>query len=179
MTSNISEVQDEQRSPAPDLSVLAEQLVVAAARSEGVEPTAPGGLLTGLTQQVLGTALDVELSDHLGHDRGERSGSGNVRSGSSGKTVRTDVGEMRINVPRDRAGTFTPAGGAHACPAADRLRRRGAQPVGQGLDDRGYRQPSSRYLRHRGVPGSGVPGHRRGRGGPAGSLVRWMRGGFH
>jgi len=32
---------------------------------------------------------------------------GNVRYGSSGKTVCTDVGEVRINVPRDRAGTFT------------------------------------------------------------------------
>ena len=107
MTTNISEVQDVQRSPAPDLSALAGQLV-AAARSEGVELTGPGGLLTGLTRQVLQTALDVELSDHLGHDRGERSGSGNVRNGSSGKTVRTDVGDVRINVPRDRAGTFTP-----------------------------------------------------------------------
>jgi putative transposase len=31
-----------------------------------------------------------------------------VRNGSSAKTVRTDVGEVRIGVPRDRAGTFTP-----------------------------------------------------------------------
>ena len=36
------------------------------------------------------------------------SGSGNVRNGSSAKTVRTDVGEVRINVPRDRVGTFSP-----------------------------------------------------------------------
>jgi transposase-like protein len=59
--------------------------------------------LTVLTKQVLETALDVELADHLGHDRGERSGSGNVRNGSSAKTVRTDVGEVRIAAPRDRA----------------------------------------------------------------------------
>jgi len=39
---------------------------------------------------------------------GCRSGSGNVRNGSSPKTTRTDVGEVRISVPRDRAGTFTP-----------------------------------------------------------------------
>jgi transposase-like protein len=93
---------------APDLSTLADQLV-AAARTQGVELTGPGGLLTGLTKQVLETALDVELSDHLGHEHGERSGSGNVRNGSTGKTVRTDVGEVRLTVPRDRAGTFTPA----------------------------------------------------------------------
>ena len=91
----------------PDLSALAEQLV-ATARTRGVELTGPGGLLTGLTRQVLETALGTELGEHLGHERGERSGSGNVRNGSSQKTVRTDVGEVRINVPRDRAGSFAP-----------------------------------------------------------------------
>jgi transposase-like protein len=106
MTSKFPDVQPD---PAgPDLSALADQLV-AAARTQGVELTGPGGLLTGLTKQVLETALDVELGEHLGHDRGERSGTGNVRNGSSQKTVRTDVGEVRITVPRDRAGTFAPA----------------------------------------------------------------------
>jgi putative transposase len=57
---------------------LAEQLVLAA-RTQGVELTGPGGLPTGLTKQVLETALDVEFADHLGHDRGKWSGSGNVR----------------------------------------------------------------------------------------------------
>ena len=58
---------------------------------------------------MLETALDVELTEHLGHERHERCGGGNVRNGGSQKTVRTDVGEVRITVPRDRAGTFTPA----------------------------------------------------------------------
>jgi hypothetical protein len=57
---------------------------------------------------VLETALGAELDEHLGHERGERSRSGNVGNGSSPKTVRTDLGEVRINVPRDRAGTFAP-----------------------------------------------------------------------
>src|SRR3954452_11232123 len=92
----------------PDLSELADRLV-AAARTSGVEPTGPGGLLTGLTKQVLETALEVELTEHLGHERHERSAAGSVRNGSTPKTVRTDVGEVRIDVPRDRAGTFTPA----------------------------------------------------------------------
>ena len=108
MTTKITDVQQDDGSATPDLSALADRLV-AAARTQGVELTGPGGLLTGLTKQVLETALDVELSEHLGHDRGERSGSGNVRNGSSQKTVRTDVGEVRLTVPRDRAGTFTPA----------------------------------------------------------------------
>ena len=104
MTTKITDVQQDDGSATPDLSALADRLV-AAARTQGVELTGPGGLLTGLTKQVLETALDVELSEHLGHDRGERSGSGNVRNGSSQKTVRTDVGEVRLTVPRDRAGT--------------------------------------------------------------------------
>jgi transposase-like protein len=108
MTTKITAVQPEERPAQPDLSALADQLV-AAARTQGVELTGPGGLLTGLTKQVLETALDVELSEHLGHDRGERSGTGNVRNGSTQKTVRTDVGEVRLTVPRDRAGTFAPA----------------------------------------------------------------------
>jgi putative transposase len=107
MTTNITEVPVEQPLVEPDFSAVAEQLV-ASARTQGVELTGPGGLLTGLTKRVLETALDVELADHLGHDRGERSGSGNVRNGSSGKMVRTDVGEVRINVPRDRVGSFSP-----------------------------------------------------------------------
>lgn len=87
---------------------LAEQLV-AAARTQGLALTGPGGLLAGLTKQVLETALEVEMSEHPGHGRGERSANGNLRNGSSAKTVRTDIGDVRIAVPRDRAGTFTPA----------------------------------------------------------------------
>jgi transposase-like protein len=94
----------------PGLAALAEGLV-AAARSQGVELTGPGGLLTGLTRQVLETALEVEMSEHLGYDRHDPVGhhSGNSRNGSTEKTVRTELGDVRITVPRDRAGSFTPA----------------------------------------------------------------------
>lgn len=111
MTTNVTEQQqgsERAAVAAPDLSSLADQLV-SAARSQGVELTGPGGLLTGLTKQVLETALDVELTEHLGHERHERSVGGNVRNGGTQKTVRTDVGDVRITVPRDRAGTFSPA----------------------------------------------------------------------
>jgi putative transposase len=107
MTRKLSDVEPAEGPVAPDLSALAEQLV-ATARTRGVELTGPGGLLTGLTRQVLESALGAELDEHLGHERGERSGTGNVRNGSSRKTVRTDVGEVRLSVPRDRAGTFAP-----------------------------------------------------------------------
>lgn len=55
------------------------------------------------------TALNIELAEHLGHEHGEPAGTnGNVRNGYSAKTVRTEVGDVRIRVPRDRAGTFEP-----------------------------------------------------------------------
>jgi transposase-like protein len=71
MTTEIAKEQAAQEEPMPDLSVVANQLV-AAARRQGVELTGPGGLLTGLTKQVLETALEVELTEHLGHERNER-----------------------------------------------------------------------------------------------------------
>jgi putative transposase len=87
---------------------LAEQLV-AQAREQGIALTGPGGLLTGLTKQVLETALDAEMTEHLGHERGGVPGpGGKVRNGRSTKTVRTEIGDVRIEVPRDRAGSFEP-----------------------------------------------------------------------
>lgn len=73
-----------------DLSALAEQLV-ATATNQGIELTGPNGLLNGLTRQVLQSALEAELADHLGYDRYHTAGrgSGNSRNGSSPKTVRT------------------------------------------------------------------------------------------
>ena len=85
---------------------LAEELI-GRARSEGVQLTGPGGLLTGITKMVLETALETELSDHLGYDKGDPAGRGspNSRNGRSPKTVHTDAGPVRIAVPRDRAGS--------------------------------------------------------------------------
>lgn len=92
-----------------DMSELAEQLVAAAA-GQGVQLTGNDGLLTALTRQVLQTALEVEMADHLGFDKGDPAGRGspNIRNGSYPKTVRTEIGDVRIDVPRDRAGTFEP-----------------------------------------------------------------------
>ena len=57
------------------------------------------------------TALEEELSEHLGYDRHDPAGyrSGNSRNGIRSKTVLTDAcGAIEIEVPRDRAGTFEP-----------------------------------------------------------------------
>ncbi len=88
---------------------LAQELVERA-RSEGVELVGPGGLLTGLTKTVLETALDAEMEDHLGYAKHAVEGrdKGNSRNGMRSKTVLTEVGEVQINVPRDREGSFEP-----------------------------------------------------------------------
>jgi len=88
---------------------LAQELV-ARARVEGVELVGPGGLLTGLTKTVLETALEAEMVDHLGYAKHAPEGRdrGNSRNGNRSKTVLTEVGEVVIEVPRDRDGSFDP-----------------------------------------------------------------------
>ena len=84
--------------------------LVARARADGVELTGDGGLLTDLVRQVLQAGLEVEMEDHLGyaaHDPIGR-GSGNSRNGTYPKTVTTEVGQVELAVPRDRAGSFDP-----------------------------------------------------------------------
>jgi len=85
--------------------------LVARAREQGVSLTGPDGLLKQLTKTVLETALNQELTEHLGHDKHDPAGNeaGNVRNGSRAKTVLTESsGEVGIVVPRDRSGTFEP-----------------------------------------------------------------------
>src|SRR3954452_21202843 len=86
------------------------QTLVEQARAEGVELVGPGGLLTGLTKTVLETALEAELSEHLGYDKHDPVGRnrGNSRNGTRTKTVLTAVGPVQIEVPRDRDGSFEP-----------------------------------------------------------------------
>jgi putative transposase len=86
---------------------LAEQLV-ARAREDGVNLVGPDGLLSGIVGQLLETALEVEMSEHLGYERHERSPSTNSRNGASSKTLHSDVGPVTIEVPRDRDSSFDP-----------------------------------------------------------------------
>jgi transposase-like protein len=97
---------------ASDTSAMrewAEQLV-ARARAEGVDLTGDDGLLTGIVRQVLQAGLEVELEDHLGYERYDPAGrnSGNSRNGSYPKTVTTEIGEVEVQMPRDRNGSFEP-----------------------------------------------------------------------
>jgi putative transposase len=86
--------------------------MVAEARQRGLELTGPNGVLKLFTKNVLETALNEEMTEHVGHEKNRaESGreSANVRNGSRSKSIISDaVGEVEISVPRDRAGTFEP-----------------------------------------------------------------------
>nr|WP_278045691.1 transposase [Micromonospora kangleipakensis] len=66
-----------------------------------------GGLLQQLTKRILESALEGEITDHPGHDKGDPAGkkSGNSRNDVRAKTTLTDAGPVEIAVP-----TRPPAG---------------------------------------------------------------------
>ena len=85
--------------------------LVRMAKAQGLSLTGPDGLLKQLTKTVLETALNEEMTEHLGYGKRDPAGvgSGNIRNGTRAKTVLTEAsGHVEIEVPRDRAGTFEP-----------------------------------------------------------------------
>ena len=75
-----------------------------------VEMTGSQGLLPALLKEALERGLAAELSEHLGYEKGQAStqARSNTRNGTTKKTVMSEVGAFEIEVPRDRAGSFTP-----------------------------------------------------------------------
>ena len=66
-------------------------------------------------RDVIETAMEVEMDEELGRERCERpkreekcTGTRNYRNGYSQKTVKTQLGEIEIKVPRDRNGSYEP-----------------------------------------------------------------------
>jgi putative transposase len=82
-----------------------DRMVTGPMTPEGVE-----NLTRKFRKAVIERALGAEMSHHLGYPLGadKPEGSSNHRNGSSGKTVLTDSGRLRIDVPRDREGSFEP-----------------------------------------------------------------------
>jgi len=68
------------------------------------------GLLKRLTKALLERAMNAELTNHLGYEKHDPAGnnSGNSRNGATSKTVRGEFGEMVVETPRDRNGSFEP-----------------------------------------------------------------------
>jgi putative transposase len=95
------------------LDAVDEQLIArlaGKAREGGLQLTGEGGLLAQLTKRLVESALEGEITDHLGYDRHDAAGrdSGNSRNGHRSKTVLTEIGPVEIDVPRDRDGSFEP-----------------------------------------------------------------------
>lgn len=69
-----------------------------------------GGLLRQLTARLVEKALQAELTSHLGYEAGQArpEGANNGRNGYTSKTLLTDQGEVTVDVPRDREGSFEP-----------------------------------------------------------------------
>lgn len=83
------------------------------------------GLIQQLIKAGLERGLQAELAGHLGYEKGDPDAGAfpNSRNGTSVKTVSTSVGDVVLDIPRDRDGSFTPM-----------LVPKGARRVG-GLDD--------------------------------------------
>jgi putative transposase len=85
--------------------------LVRMAREQGLSLTGPDGLLKQLTKTVIETALDEEMTEHLGYEKHDAVAkeTGNSRNGTRSKTVLTETtGPVEIEVPRDRDGSFEP-----------------------------------------------------------------------
>ncbi len=68
------------------------------------------GLLKQLTKVLVEAALEAEMAEHLGHGKNQpvENAAGNTRNGKSRKTLKGEFGELPIDIPRDRHGTFEP-----------------------------------------------------------------------
>ena len=101
-----SEVDPDEPPELPD--ELIDELLAGAKTPE--EITGPEGLLQRLTKRLVERAMDAELTEHLGYERGQAppGGVGNARNGLTAKTVHTEHGSVRIEQPRDRQSSFSP-----------------------------------------------------------------------
>lgn len=93
------------KAPSPD---LIDQLLAGYQKPEDL--IGEHGLLKQLTKAVVERALQAELAAHLGHDKNEpvANAVGNTRNGTSRKTLKGEFGELPIEIPRDRQGSFEP-----------------------------------------------------------------------
>jgi putative transposase len=112
-TVDLDELADGEPAGAGVLDAVDEQLIArlaGRAREGGLQLTGEGGLLAQLTKRLVESALDGEITDHLGYDKHDAAGRDgrNSRNGHRSKTVLTEVGPVQIDMPRDRDGSFEP-----------------------------------------------------------------------
>lgn len=144
-----------------DQKELAERLL-AQAKEQGVRLTGPGGLLSQLTKNVLETALNAELTEHLGHEHGGTPIGENMRNGTRVKTVLTEIGPVEIEVPRDRDGSFEPVIVPKRKRRLDGVDQIVLSLTARGLTTGEIAAHSGRGLRGEGLQGHDQPDHREG-----------------
>ena len=66
------------------------------------------GVLREIIQRIVHAALEGEIEHNMSQDRNSDNPTGNRRNGSTKKKLRTSIGEVEINPPRDRHGDFEP-----------------------------------------------------------------------
>ena len=68
------------------------------------------GLLKELSKALMERMLEGEMNHHLGYEKYESVGrnSGNSRNGKSKKTLKSELGELELAIPRDRQAEFEP-----------------------------------------------------------------------
>ena len=88
------------------LTLLAEELVKEYKTTEAL--FGENGVTKELQKRLYEAAMRGELTDHLGFDKHERADKSNYRNGTTTKTIKGETGELTIDVPRDRDGSFEP-----------------------------------------------------------------------
>ncbi len=146
-----------------DEKKLAQQLLEQS-KERGIGLIGPGGLLSGLTKTVLETALEAELTEHLGHEHGETPMGSNMRNGMRAKTVSTQIGPVEIEVPRDRDGSFEPVIVPKRQRRLDGIDEIVLSLTARGLTTGGDRGALQRRLRGHGQQGHRLADHREGHG---------------
>ena len=112
MATTQSDLTAKKKKPDPSPEEVAAKELVRQAKEQGLSLTGPDGLLKQFTKSVLETALNEEMTEQLGHEKHrapEERESSNTRNGTRPKTVLTEAtGQVQIEVPLDRDGSFEP-----------------------------------------------------------------------
>ena len=102
MTITVNKTKKGRKPKYPDYISLA---ALDAVIKNGVDPLE---MMAQMKKALMERIMEVELNHHLEHEKHGKSKDGNYRNGYGTKTVRMDHGEVEIDTPRDRDGTFEP-----------------------------------------------------------------------
>ncbi|RAO37384.1 hypothetical protein PSN13_01366 [Micromonospora saelicesensis] len=129
MTATQNDQSGRKKRAEPSAETKAAVELVRAAKEQGLSLTGPDGLLRQLTKTVLKTALNEEMTEHLGYEKHDVSdaGAGNIRNGSRSKTVLTAaLARRRSAFHATGPAPSSPKSsrsGSGACPALTKGRR--------------------------------------------------------